>query len=331
MKPDSNDAGEYLCFAENEDGNARSNLIAVKRAFLESFENESMITEMEAVEGDSFTLECALAPNGVPKPSISWMIQPAQGTIKSVDNPRVTLSPATGNLWFSSVSREDASKDSYYVCSAASAVANEYKLGNRISLKVLPRTTKLQKGLPPTLQYVSPNNIFANQNKSIEIFCIYGGLPAPKVAWSKDGESIEYNERIISENFGKSLKIRKTDVNDGGNYTCDVSNENGESVSASFNVQVIYPPKFTVEPESKNVTVNEALEIECEAEGHPKPTVQWFFNGNPFEADDPKRKLRNNTIVIKAVQTFHKGNYACYATNNASYIFKDIYVNVLES
>ena len=131
----------------------------------------------------------------------------------------------------------------------------------------------------------------------------------------------------------KSLKIKKADVDDAGNYTCCVANENGESVSSNFSVEVVYPPKFTVEPSSKNVTVNEPLEIECEAEGSPQQEVpvEWHFNGNPIDANDPERELRKNKIVIKSVQKVHKGNYACYATNNASYIFKDIYVNVLES
>lgn len=330
LKPTDDDEGTYVCFAENKDGIARSNMINVRKAFLESFTNESMIREMEAVEGDPFQLEC-ISPKGIPKPNIFWMIQTTQGAIKSVDNPRVTLSPSTGNLWFSSVSREDASKDSYYVCSAASTVANEYKLGNRIALKVVPRITKLQKGLQPSLQYVSPSNMFILRGKIVEIFCIYGGSPVPKVAWSKDGKPIEYNERIMLENYGKSLKIKKADVDDAGNYTCEVSNENGESESSNFKVQVIYPPKFTVVPESKNVTMNETLEVECEADGSPQPTIQWFFNGNPLEAGDTGRELRENKISIKAVQKLHEGNYACYATNSASYIFKDIYVNVLES
>lgn len=330
IKPSDEDEGEYVCFAENEDGTARSTVITVKKAFLENFKNESTIREMEAVEGDPFSLEC-VAPNGVPKPNIFWMIQTTNGAIKSVDNPRVTLSPTTGNLWFSSVSREDASKDSYYVCSAASARANEYKLGNRIALKVLPRITKIQKGLPPTLQHVSSPSVFTLRGKTVEIFCIYGGSPLPKIAWSRGGKPMEYNERIIVENYGKSLKIKKADVDDEGNYTCDAANENGETVSSNFNVKVIYPPKFTVEPESKNITMNEPLEIECAAEGNPQPTIQWFFNGSLIDGDVPGRELRKNKIVIKTVQKTHKGNYACYATNNAAYIFKDIYVNVLEA
>lgn len=330
LRPSDDDEGKYLCFAENEDGTARSTVIRVKKAFLESFTNESLIREMEAVEGDPFTLEC-VAPNGVPKPNIFWMIQTTQGAIKSVDNPRVTLSPETGNLWFSTVKREDAIKDSYYVCSAASFLANEYKFGNRITLKVLPRMTKIQKGLPPTLQYVSPPNLFVLKGKSVEIFCIYGGSTLLKLAWSKDGKSIEYNEKIISENYGKSLKIKKAEEADGGNYTCEVTSENGESVSSNFSVEINYPLEFIKEPMSRNVTVNEPLEIECEVVGNPAPTLQFFFNGILIDSKGPGWELRNNKIVNKAVQKSHKGNYACYATSDASYIFKDIYVNVVEA
>lgn len=330
LKPNEDDEGKYLCFAENEDGIARSTVITVKKAFLESFTNESIIREMEAEEGDPFTLEC-VAPNGVPQPTVFWMIQTAQGAIKSVDNPRVTLSPNTGNLWFSSVKREDASKETYYVCSAASFKADEFKLGNRIALKVIPKATKSRKPLPPTLQYSSPENISALRGKNVEIFCIYGGSPLPNITWSKNGKPIEYNEKIISESYGKSLKIKKADSEDEGNYTCEATNEIGDSDSSNFTVEVIYPPSFTKEPMSRNVTVNEPLEIECEAQGNPTPTLQWFFNGIPLETNTPGRELRKHKIVFKAVQKSHKGNYACYATNEAAYIFKDIYVNVRET
>jgi neuronal cell adhesion molecule len=329
LKPNDDDEGKYLCFAENEDGTARSTVITVKKAFLESFTNESVIRQVEAEEGDPFMLEC-VAPKAIPRPTIFWMILTKEGAVKSVDNPRVTLSP-TGNLWFSSLTREDASKDSSYVCSAASFLADEFKLGNRVALKVLPRTSKHRKGLPPTLQYASPTVLFALSGKNVEIFCIYEGSPLPKIAWSKDGKSIEYNEKFISENYGKSLKIKRTEADDGGNYTCEATNENGESVSTNFTLEVMNPPRFTKEPMSRNVTINEAVEIECEAEGNPPPTLEWFFNGIPIDANGPGWELRKNKIHLKAVQKSHSGNYACYATNDASYIFKDIYVNVLET
>lgn len=332
LEPNDDDEGKYLCYAENEDGTARSTVITVKKAFLESFTNESMIREVEVEEGDPFMLEC-VAPRAEPKPTLFWMIQTAEGAIKSVDNPRVTLSP-DGKLWFSSVRREDASKDSYYVCSAASFLADEFKYGNRVSLKVLFNTTKgvvvkPRKNHPPFLDYTSPDEVFALRGKTAEIFCIFSGSPQPEIAWSKDGEPIEFSEKIMLENYGKSLKIKKVDESDEGGYTCTITNSIGQSLARNITIKIMSPPRFTKEPMSRNVTVNETVEIECEAEGNPTPTLHWFFNGTPIDANGPGWELLENKILFKTVQRSHSGNYACYATNDASHIFKDIYVNVL--
>ena len=39
-------------------------------------------------------------------------------------------------MWFSNVTRNDASNEFFYACSAASYFRNEYKLGNRVVLQV---------------------------------------------------------------------------------------------------------------------------------------------------------------------------------------------------
>lgn len=327
LKPKVEDEGEYLCFAENEDGIARSNSVTLKKAFLENFKNDSART-IEADEGESLKLECK-APKGYPKPSIFWMIQTVHGAIKSVDNPRVTLDPA-GNLWFSSVSRDDASKDSHYVCSAASTVVNEYKLGNRIMLKVIPRISKSLNGSPPTPQYVSSPDVLVLRGKKVELFCIYDGTPNPKVVWSKDGKPIEFDERVVLENYGKSLTVKNSDAEDEGKYECEVSSEIGDTKTSSFNLKVELPPHITVEPHSHNVTMNdEVLEIECKVAGTPEPKIQWFFNGKPLEKEEnSRREISDHKIVVRNVEKSDKGNYACYATNVHGYVSRDIYVNV---
>lgn len=298
-------------------------MVILRKAFLGNFKNDSIET-LEVAEGEPLQLECD-APNGYPSPSIFWMIQTTQGAIKGIDNPRVTLDP-TGNLWFSSVTRDDATKDSYYICSAASSAVNEYKLGNRIILKVTPRITKPFRA--PTLQSVSPANMFALRGKAVEIFCIYDGAPLPKVAWSKDGKPLRFSDRIVLENYGKSLKIKKTDVNDEGNYCCRVSSDDGETQSSDFVLKVESPPSFTVEPQSRNVTMNETVEIKCEADGLPEPEIQWSFNGKSIRGDSQRREISKNKLIVMEVGESDEGNYACYATNQHGYVFKDIYINV---
>ncbi|XP_026682020.1 neuroglian [Diaphorina citri] len=77
-----------------------------------------------------FLIECEA--EGEPAPNL----QEASGSIKSINNSRMTIDPE-GNLWFSNVTRQDASEDFYYACSATSLYRSEYKIGNRILLNVI--------------------------------------------------------------------------------------------------------------------------------------------------------------------------------------------------
>lgn len=299
--------------------------ISVRRVFLENFKNESIIKTIEATEGDPFKLECE-APGGFPQPSIFWMIQTVQGSIKGIDNPLLTLDP-TGNLWFSTVQREDASRDSYYVCSAASPVVNEYKLGNRIALKVIPlKNQKFQR--PPTVQYVSPPNVIAMRDKPVELFCIYHGVPLPKITWSKDGKPIEDNERISLENYGKSLKIKKADVTDEGKYECYASSNNAEDDTSSFELKVESPPYVTAEPSSKNVSLQQPFEIACKVDGVPEPKISWFFNGKQIERADKHFQFGKYEIAVKEAKESDAGNYVCIATNSHGSAYRNVYIAV---
>lgn len=327
LQPKEEDEGHYTCFAENDDGIAISSSFALKRGFLGNFINDSVVETMEAVEGEPFKLECK-APLGYPTPNMFWMIQTTQGAIKGIDNSRLTLDPS-GNLWFSSVTRDDASKDSCYVCSAASPKVNEYKLGNRVTLKVNPRAHK--SFIPPTLQFVSPSTIFALRGKSVEIFCIYHGSPSPKIAWSKGGNPIEFGKRLVSENSGRSLMINKVEAADEGEYACNVLSENGENESSNFIFKVEAPPQFIVEPDSKNVTINETIEMMCEADGTPPPKVEWLFNGKLVGVAGEKRyEMSETKFVIKEATKPDTGSHACRATNTHGLAYKNIYINVDE-
>lgn len=62
-----------------------------------------------------------------------------QNWLKTINSSRLTVDPE-GTLWFSNVTRKDASEDFLYACSAASYFRNEYKLGNRVHLQVRKRS-----------------------------------------------------------------------------------------------------------------------------------------------------------------------------------------------
>uniref|UniRef100_A0A8D8XH54 Neuroglian n=2 Tax=Cacopsylla melanoneura TaxID=428564 RepID=A0A8D8XH54_9HEMI len=327
--PRDEDFGQYQCFAENEWGTATSNSVLVRKAELNSFKDEPPQT-VSANEGEPFKLTCQ-PPDGWPKPSVYWLIQDVAGSIKSINNSRMTIDPE-GNLWFSNVTRQDASDDFYYVCSATAMYRNEYKIGNRILLNVIATgVSASQNRHAPKQQYATRKNEVALRNKKVELFCIFGGTPLPQTIWYKNGQAINPSDRISQGNYGKSLIIKHVDFDDQGKYTCDVSNGVGEARSYSIDVNVMAAPYFTVEPEIYNKAEEETVTFRCEAEGLPKPEIKWVHNGKPINQapPNPRRKVGPNYITIENLSKTDTGNYGCNATNSLGYVYKDVYVNVL--
>ncbi|PSN43064.1 Neuroglian [Blattella germanica] len=285
--------GQYQCFAENEWGTATSNSVFVRKAELNSFKDGPPIRE-NAQEGDPFKLVCQ-PPDGWPKPNVYWLIQNADGGIKSINNSRMTLDPE-GNLWFSNVTRHDASDDFYYACAATSVFRNEYKVGNRVTLNVVPTgTSASQNRHEPVQQYVTRKNEVALRGRKVELYCIFGGTPLPQTVWSKDGQQIRTSDRVTQNNYGKTV------------------------------------PYFTEEPEIINAAEDETVEFKCKASGIPEPQIKWIHNGKPISEapPNPRRKVTPNSIVIEKLQKKDTGNYGCNATNSLGYVYKDVYVNVL--
>lgn len=243
----------------------------------------------------------------------------------------MTLDPE-GNLWFSNVTRNDASDDFYYACAATSVFRNEYKVGNKVLLNVISTGASAgQNKHPPERQYVTRKNEVALRGKKVELYCIFGGTPLPQIVWSKNGELIRPSDRITQGNYGKSLIIKHVNFEDEGKYTCEASNGVGAAQSYSISLQVMAVPYFTVEPEFVNAAEDETVEIRCEASGVPVPEIKWIHNGKPISEAPPnnRRKVTPNSIIIERLVKKDTGNYGCNATNSLGYVYKDVYVNVL--
>lgn len=171
--PQDDDLGQYQCFAENEYGVATSNSVFMRKAELNAFKQTDPEI-LQGNEGEPFKLTCQ-PPDGWPKPKVNWMIKYIAEGLGTINSSRITLDPE-GNLWFSNLTKADASDKFYYACVATSDTQLEYKIGNRVYLNIMSTgVSASQNRHEPVEQYVTKKNEVAIRGKKVEIFCIYGG------------------------------------------------------------------------------------------------------------------------------------------------------------
>lgn len=340
QRPTIEDEGIYQCFAKNKHGFSTFPPLTVKRSFLEGFKDDSIYT-VDAQEGQSLKFECK-APNGYPKPTVYWMIQTQSGELHTIEDTERKILDPEGNLWFTRVSADDALKNAYYTCAATSSFRNEYKLGKRVQLKVnRDETEGLLNFTSPSstviMQYVTEPHHVVLRGQRTELFCIPSSPSNVSVSWSFNGTAINYDKRVKERNFGKSLLIRDTRVDDRGTYSCNVAldddENNNRNQSSLIMLDVLAAPYFISHPLSKTIVENDTsavVEFSCEVRGVPLPTIEWTHNGKKIEFTEERFSALKNKLTIKDLIKSDGGNYACNATNKLGFAYQDFYLDVVK-
>ena len=327
--PQLEDEGVYQCFAKNKHGFASFSPLVVKNTFMDGFKDDS-ISVVEIHEGLPLMLECK-PPNGYPKPIVYWMIQTVSGELHTIDDARKTFDPE-GNLWFSRVTFDDALKNAYYTCAATSKFQSEYKLGKRVQLKVLPALNNSDSS--PIRQFISPPHVVSLRGQRTELFCIYATPnDNASVSWSFNNTEINFDKRIQVKNFGKSLLIRDTRVEDRGTYRCDVTVESDKKLknqSSLVSLEVLAKPYFISQPKSKVVAEKDVAEFLCDIRSVPEASIEWTHNGKQILVTEERLTILNNKLTIKDLIKSDGGNYGCNATNKLGFAYLDFYLDIVK-
>ncbi len=153
-------------------------------------------------------------------------------------------------------------------------------------------------------------------------------VPKPDIIWYKNGEVIEYDDRIQSHDAKGGvyqLSIKNSRKDDTGTYICKAVNEIGEA-ECTAQLVIEMAPQFL-----KKLDKLEAVES-CEAEwmfqlvGIPKPQIEFCRNNSDIDLSLQQNQQYYSIeeqedyfycLKFKNVRKNDVGNWTCTASNKA--------------
>ncbi|XP_058997342.1 hemicentin-2 [Mustela lutreola] len=284
---ESQDAGTYTCVAENAAGCAH------RRVHLSILTLPAFTTlpgDRSLRLGDRLWLRCAA--RGSPTPRIGWTInnRPVTDGVSEQDGGSTLQRVA--------VTREDSGT---YVCWAE----------NRVGRVQAVSFVHVKEA--PVLQGEAFSYVVEPVGSSVRLDCVVHGAPAPDIRWIKDSLPLR-GSRLHYRLQNGSLTIRRTEIDDAGQYQCIAENEVG-AVEKVVILVLQSAPVFRVEPQDVTARAGEDVALQCQASGEPVPTVEWLRAGQPLRASRRLRTLPDGSLWLQRVEARDAGAYECVAHN----------------
>ncbi|XP_025019182.1 hemicentin-1 [Python bivittatus] len=300
------DAGRYTCIATNAAGEVQQ-FIRLHVYEPPSLKDAGMIRNETVIVNNPIQLECRVSGN--PVPVITWY----------KDNLPLTNVAGITFLNRGQVAQIDAAQISdtgIYKCVVANAAG------------VAELFYSLQVHVQPS---ISGNNemVTVVVNNPVRLECEARGIPAPILTWLKDGSpvsSVSDGLQILSG--GRILALTSAQISDTGRYTCVAVNAAGEE-QRDIDLRVYVPPNIMGEEQNVSVAMGEHLELRCQSNAIPPPTLQWLKDGQLLQKKVGVTITEGGSVLkIEQAQVQDTGRYTCEATNIAGKMEKNYNVNV---
>ena len=146
-----------------------------------------------------------------------------------------------------------------------------------------------------------------------------------KVSWLKNDEVIEACSRVILKESKdrSSLLIKSAVLDDGGKYSCEVSNEFGVAGSScTVNVEeAVEAPSFISKLQVVQISEGKNAEFQVKVKGLPRPTIAWYKDDKKIESRDRYSIVEGESnvgrLIIEKCKISDKGRVKCVAKNTA--------------
>uniref|UniRef100_A0A3Q2W810 Neural cell adhesion molecule L1 n=1 Tax=Haplochromis burtoni TaxID=8153 RepID=A0A3Q2W810_HAPBU len=301
------DAGEYVCMANNHLGTIRHSIfVQVKAAPYWLHKPSDQVLAPE----ENGRLVCRA--NGNPKPRIEWLVN-GQPIESSPTNPNRQVLGDT--IMFHSV---QIGSSAVYQCNASNE--HGYLLANAF-VNVLD--------LPPRM--LGPKNQLIKVIKNNRTFldCPFFGSPLPELRWFKNGQGSGLDGGQYRVYINGTLEIKRARAEDEGTYTCVASSILGKAEN-QVRLEVKEPTRIIQAPEHQSAIRGSTARFTCRVTSDPSlpASVAWMKDDKPLYLGW-RLKKDDESLSIPNVNEGDEGTYTCTAKSEIDQLSASARLTVL--
>uniref|UniRef100_A0A3P9BBL0 Neural cell adhesion molecule L1 n=1 Tax=Maylandia zebra TaxID=106582 RepID=A0A3P9BBL0_9CICH len=301
------DAGEYVCMANNHLGTIRHSIfVQVKAAPYWLHKPSDQVLAPE----ENGRLVCRA--NGNPKPRIEWLVN-GQPIESSPTNPNRQVLGDT--IMFHSV---QIGSSAVYQCNASNE--HGYLLANAF-VNVLD--------LPPRM--LGPKNQLIKVIKNNRTFldCPFFGSPLPELRWFKNGQGSGLDGGQYRVYINGTLEIKRARAEDEGTYTCVASSILGKAEN-QVRLEVKEPTRIIQAPEHQSAIRGSTARFMCRVTSDPSlpVSVAWMKDDKPLYLGW-RLKKDDESLSIPNVNEGDEGTYTCTAKSEIDQLSASARLTVL--
>uniref|UniRef100_A0A1I8F226 Ig-like domain-containing protein n=1 Tax=Wuchereria bancrofti TaxID=6293 RepID=A0A1I8F226_WUCBA len=301
----------YTCIASNKAGNISREFL-VQMIAPPAIINSDNYPSIEAVEGDSITLECPLViPINII--DIEWF---KNGRPITLNDAKMQISLDKTQLVMVGIQKD---AEGTYTCVARNPAGQATR---EFDVSVI---------VPPSIIGKAVEYISIVEDESLELECDFEADPIPEIYWSKDGANIDDSVQLLNEK--RTALISSVNSKSAGSYRCGIINKAGRA-EKTFNVRVIMKPEL----ENANVTAlietlaHQPISLECPLMITSDANISWTKNSIPVIPNynnDIQILNGGRQFVISDVQLDDQATYSCVARNKAGEASKNYKLSVI--
>uniref|UniRef100_A0A7N8XR74 Neural cell adhesion molecule L1 n=1 Tax=Mastacembelus armatus TaxID=205130 RepID=A0A7N8XR74_9TELE len=280
------DAGEYVCMANNQLGSIRHSIFVQVKAAPYWLDKP---TDLVLAPDENGRLVCRA--NGNPKPNIQWLVN-GEPIDSSPINPNRQVLGDT--IIFRSV---QMGSSAVYQCNASNE--HGYLLANAF-VSVLD--------MPPRM--LGPKNrlIKVIENNRTFLDCPFFGSPLPEF---KNGQGSGLDGGQYRVYINGTLEIKRARPEDEGTYTCVANSILGKAEN-QVRLEVKEPTRIVRAPEHQSAIRSSTSRFDCKVKSDPSLpiTVTWTKDDKPLTLGW-RLKKDEESLIIPSVKDSDQGMYTC--------------------